>query len=310
MRERPDENSAYEDGYIFGEETEGARFKRCTFRKVVLKNLKTCMFENCEFKYCNSEDGIENVHLKDCSLFRPEFASITLKNIDIRNTEFIEATFNSSSFHEVSLRSVRGLDTSWRLYDVHVEPGPAHAWQIELDGQIEGLQLSRLNRIASWTRLRTFGELPFFGGSYVGLVSIPTVMLLISVFNDQVERFNEWGEHVGGPAFAVAHLHPIPVPPLNLLLLLSLLLLAIASTVYAVVCPSRIKEFSYARWIDEFRRPGLQYLPLGWENPWARLSCAICYPLGAAGSAFVLLWKVATAALYIFRHSPMPWMLR
>ena len=54
-----------------------------------------------------------------------------------------------------------------------------------------------------------------------------------------------------------AHLHPIAVPSLTLDLLLFFVLLAVASTIFAMACPSRIKEFSYERWVDEFRRPGI-----------------------------------------------------
>ena len=225
---------------------------------------------------------------------------------------YLKSTFsNDTSFAEVELRGVRGLETSWRLHDVEVIPGAHHTWQIELDDAIERITLPWRTRHTSWTSLRTFGKLPFFGVSYTGLAGIPTLMFLISVYNDQIEHLKSLGDRSGEPGVLLtAHLHPIAVPSLTLDLLLFFVLLAVASTIFAMACPSRIKEFSYERWVDEFRRPGIQYLPLGWRYPWARAICGVCYPIGAFGTAVVLLWKLLGAAIYIAQHSPLPWILK
>ena len=85
------------------------------------------------------------------------------------------------------------------MHDVEVIPGAHHTWQIELDDAIERITLPWRTRHTSWTSLRTFGKLPFFGVSYTGLAGIPTLMFLISVYNDQIEHLKSLGDRSGEP---------------------------------------------------------------------------------------------------------------
>ena len=287
--ERVYKNASYNDGVILRNDAIQTRFECCTFVKVIFEGVAKCMFFKCIFENCNWEKTLTDVHFKECHMRGQDLSMIKLQRVVLRDTYLVESYFsNGTSFAKVELWSVRGLETSWGLHDVEVVPGPHHAWQIELDGTIEHVRLPWLIRRTSWTALRTFGKLPFFGVSYTGLAGIPMVMFLVSVYNDQVEHLKSLGGRSGelGELITV-HLHPIALPSLNLLLLLSLALLAVASTIFAVACPSRIKEFSYERWVDEFRRPGIQYIPLGWRYPLARAICGACYPLGALGTAVV-----------------------
>jgi Pentapeptide repeats (8 copies) len=306
------ENVTYDDGYIRGEDVIQTRFECCTFTKVVFDRIVKCLFVQCKFERCNWEKSLTDTHFKECHMTQQDFSDTRFQSVDLRDSKLIESHFsNDTSFAEVALLNVSGLETSWKLHDVEVIPGTHHAWQIELNNGIERISLPWLTRRTSWTVLRSFGKLPFFGVSYAGLVGIPMLMFLISVYNDQIENLKSLGDRSGEPGVLLAgHLHPIAVPSLNLLLLLSLVLLAVASTIFAFACPPRIKEFSYERWVDEFRRPGIQYLPLGWQHPLARAICGVCYPAGALGTAVVLFWKTFGTAIYIVQHSPLPWMLK
>ena len=303
---------AYEDGIIEGEDVAQTHFEDCTFAKINFNNISVCLFKCCRFTDCEWQGALADAQFDNCELIDQTFSSVKFKNVRLSNCKMIKPAFDGEThFAQVELRTVRGLETSWRLEEVHVIEGFGHAWQSDLDHQIEVLSLPRMTKLTSWTRLRKYGELPFFGTSYTGLVSIPAALFLISIFNEQVTRLKAAGGTDGAEiGLLVGRLRPISVPSLSLLALASLFLLAVASTIYALACPARIKEFPYERWVDEFRRPAMQYLPLGWRRPFWRVVCWICYPLGAAGVAVVLACKLVTAALYILRHSPMPWGLK
>jgi hypothetical protein len=102
-------------------------------------------------------------------------------------------------------------------------------------------------------------------------------------------------------------LHPRLIPSQSFVLLASTVLLAIASTLYTLRCPSRIKKFSRDQWCDQLGRSLLHYWPIAWKERHVRLICAICYVLGGGGALWVLGTKVWQTACFILQHSTFPW---
>jgi hypothetical protein len=177
-----------------------------------------------------------------------------------------------------------------------------------LDADLPATPLGFADRVASWERLRTFGRLPLFATSLSALVAIPVVFYIFALYNDQLLRLQERAdqllrlhERAAQSALAsdtalvsrieqilarveetlrglLAALHPIPVPSLSFWLLLSTVLLGIASTLFALLCPSRVREFSLDRWTDELRQSAIQYLPISWSRRCARTVAGPCYP--------------------------------
>jgi hypothetical protein len=209
----------YKDGQILREDAAESAFQGCGFTQVDMNNLVKCTFSKCNFDRCNWEGTAISLYFEECRMHLQDFSAASLARVDFRDCDLTATRFsNGTLFEQVAFWNVRGLQTSWRLHDVKVIPGEHHAFQIELDRCIKHSPLPRLTRRTSWTVLRSFGKLPFFGVSYTGLVSIPTAMFLMSVFNDQMEHLKAWGERSGGvTALLVADLRPVPVPSLNLL---------------------------------------------------------------------------------------------
>lgn len=191
----------------------------------------------------------------------------------------------------------------------HVEFDERHADQIvRLNNDLREIPLDWRTRWTSWERIRTLGNLPLFGASYAALILIPVTLYLLSIYNMQVMRLSEWAERASlGDTVWIAALHPAPLPSLSLALLIGTFLLALASTLFAVCCPPRVREFSLERWTDEFRRPGLHYLVQSWKNPRTRLVCMACYVSGAGITGAILIVKLARAAEYIWTYSLQPW---
>jgi hypothetical protein len=193
-------------------------------------------------------------------------------------------------FSETRLIRPRGLETNVNLNFVRNNEGEA-----ELDEDLRHAPLPLIEKIASWERLRTLGRLPLFGVSFSTLVAIPVVLFLIGTYNEQVGRLHEWVSSHGEQLPPVATLpleqlakvlHRIPIPNLSFWLLISTLLLAIASFLYALRCPARVKEFSLEGWTNEIRRSALHYLPLSWRERWVRLVVGVCYLVGGLGCVF------------------------
>ncbi len=160
------------------------------------------------------------------------------------------------------------------------------------------------------------GRLSLFGLSYSALILIPIVFYGLALYNDKINLVCTWAEQFTAlpdhplrrlAPFLLERLHPHPIPSQSFLLLLSTLLLAVASTLYAFFCPSRIKEFSRDQWCDQLNRSLLHYWPFVWKHRYIRLACAACYALGGAGALWVLGIKVWQTALFILKLSTFPW---
>lgn len=163
-----------------------------------------------------------------------------------------------------------------------------------------------------WEKLRIFGKLPLFGASYAALIFIPLFFYFLAIYNDKVDIVKIWAKQTVSmnhsdplALLLIDRLHPLPVPNLSLVLLLSTLCLAIASSIYALVCPSRIKEFSKDQWTDQLGHSLVHYWALSWKYRKTRLTCLCFYIFGGIGVLWVIGNKVFNAAVFIFNNSQM-----
>lgn len=159
---------------------------------------------------------------------------------------------------------------------------------------------------STWADLRGVGTLPFFGLSYAG---VPLLLILISgidFYNLQVAALAAWGSELGneagGLAGTVRRLHRLAVPFETALLLASGIALMGASTIYAVCCPSRIKEFSLQRWVEEFGKDPIHYLPLSWHRPMWRWLALALYGIGGVLAFTVLALRFSAAWQQLWRN--------
>jgi hypothetical protein len=158
--------------------------------------------------------------------------------------------------------------------------------------------------------------LPLFGASYTALIIIPAYVYLLGIYNQKIEAIQAWlsshptGE-VGGisakaSSAALKYIHTEPIPINFRILFLSAIFLAIASTIYALFCPSRVKEFSRDQWCDELGRSLVHYWAEAWTRRWLRLACAVLYALGGVMALYVLCRKLYDVAVILWPILP-PW---
>lgn len=294
-------------------------FRRCTFVRAAFcgelaLHFEYCRFVDCQFLCNNAEGRVEaqRLHFAWCEikgavLARNEgvFSRVRLVESRFDNCLLARIRFDHTvAFEAVRFFNVRGLPSCTGLDQVEV----AARGQEQLNRDLAAARLGLLDRLASWERLRSVGRLPLFGTSLTALVAIPILFFWLALYNDQLERLHRLASAEDAPwAALLGALQPVPVPALSFWLLLSTLLLGIAATLFALLCPPRIREFSLERWTDELRQPATRYLPASWSRRRARAIAAPCYVIGGGGTLAILLVKLWNAGAFILRHSTLPW---
>jgi len=171
----------------------------------------------------------------------------------------------------------------------------------------ESAVLSPFERWFDWERVRIAGRLPLFAASYSALIAIPLFFYALELYNDKVALLRTWANDTVANADAdhyiaqivLQRLHPLPVPSLSALLLLSTLLLAIGATIYALACPSRVKEFSRDQWTYQLGLSVVHYLAAAWTSRTWRVAALVFYIAGGMGAVFVLVSKLANVAKFL-----------
>jgi hypothetical protein len=142
-------------------------------------------------------------------------------------------------------------------------------------------------------------------------VAIPFFFYVLEIYNDKVGLLRSWaGDAIGRVGMdqtalaqtVLQRLHPLPVPELSALLLVSTILLAIGATIYALACPSRVKEFSLDQWRYQLGLSAVHYLTEAWRRRRLRVATLAFYSLGGLGAAIVLLSKLASVTAYLLKN--------
>lgn len=173
-------------------------------------------------------------------------------------------------------------------------------------------------RILYWSSIRTVGKLPLFKISSTAIISIPILLYLRAQWNrfvnGSVEMIKEsdplpetadnswlvWHRNLVEKVSALGTDLQLAIPTDSLLLLVSIGLLAMASSLYMLFCPPRIKEFSLEQWCDQFGHDAIQYVPRAWTRPMIRWLTALLY---ASGGVLVLVYlskKIWAATIVIW----------
>ena len=98
-------------------------------------------------------------------------------------------------------------------------------------------------------------------------------------------------------------LEPLRVPPLSLEMLISAICLFIGSSLYAVFCPQRIKQFSRDEWCQQLNHSIITYWPHAWRFTVIRLIAFCLYVVGGLLAAWVIAFKLIETAYFIVRNS-------
>lgn len=279
----------------------GIRFEQANLTNV---NFSNSNLTEAKFSYSRHSHtvftgaNLMRASFRGAKLHASILVSADLSNADLQDADLTAAAIYGANFYEAILtqacfRKVVGayraknLRTTILERDVRYFDKVVRAWP---------------ERWADWEIMRIAGRLPLFGASYSALIVIPTYLYALGIYNDKIKAAKVWIEASGANASQAIlnHLHEEPIPSKWKLLLISTFLLAIASTIYALACPSRVKSFSRDQWCDEQRHSLIHYWADAWKLRPLRLACAVMYSLGGTGALYVLITKLWWAGTILF----------
>ena len=243
--------------------------------------------------------------LKDADVSYADFSFAKLDGADLggavmRGCCLNKAMFPGARFGRTVLDKVERFESAIGLEKAHVSRNASALGTDELPWD----QVRRRDRWLGWDKIRTIGNLPLFGASYATLGGVLAFLYCLDFYNRNLDVLQEWADdHSDVIAAVISRLNPLPVPGNMLLLFLSVLSLALASTVYLLACPSRVKEFSLARWCDEFGSARINYTPLCWKYFVPRLISMVGYVIGGLCLLYVLGEKVLSAIVLLWRYA-------
>lgn len=296
-------------------------FLRCRITTYRLSERKFvgCTFEGCDFVWLSSLDNVggspsmHRIQFEDCDLRDWSMSVGVLMECSFDRTRLVRCGVpRGTRIQNVYLRDVEGLNTFTGLehallrYDgVHLILHNQHLSRTELIGWTK--------MVPTWEFIRIIGNLPVFGISVSLLFALPLMGHLLALYNAQLARLQAWSEGIAtqgtAPPYveAIGNLHAIAFPANSLWLTVSTIVLGIASALYSVGCPQRVKEFTQAKWTDELQRPALSYLLHSWKRPKTRLICSILYAFGGIISLVILAVKLKNLIAAIYESTPLRW---
>ncbi|MHC4877698.1 MAG: pentapeptide repeat-containing protein [Planctomycetota bacterium] len=245
-----------------------------------------------DLRYSNLHDA----DLSNCDLRQCDFEGANLAQCNLTHTDLSAANFSKSTLTGANL-----FNAYWTSPPESIETACVHEHVTDHILRSDTCEWRRLDRL--------------FGASYSVLILVPLLIFVIAGINAYViEPLHSLAQHVLSvqgetlPSWATkaaeiaASVEPLSAPHNSVLLLCSATLLAIASTLFATQCPSRVKEFTRDYWCDVLGNELLQYTCFSWRYTPVRITSAACYLLGGAGALWVLATKLYYAIQFILEH--------
>lgn len=242
--------------------------------------------------------NLQNADLSNANLEATHFAQCDLTGADFKEAHVLWASFKCAKYTHLT----KNLETV-TVNDFRPNP-PEFPDARHLDTIPLPWDYGRFG----WEKLRSFGKLPLFNASYIAIVSIIVFLYFHQAYNEGIGAIRASAESVAANPDHSWSDAAIRIRDTLLDLRISWTLpctlvgsvcLAIASTIYEIWCPDRIKDFSREVWCHQNQKPLVQYLPLSWVFLKRRLFCGFLYIVGGILTLLVILYKLGQAFLYI-----------
>ena len=300
---------------ISGADLSGRDFSSANFQSAKLANaqlretnLRGARFDDCELRGADmtgadcGEANFERATLTEASLRLANLRGGNFNRANLGGADISDADFYETILTDARMERVRGAPAARNLLTTRIER-PVYYFESAI--------LSPLDRWLDWQTVRIAGRLPVFGASYSALVAIPLFFYLLEIYNDKVALLRIWAGQTSARGAAADYyiasailerLHPLPVPALSALLLISTIFLAIDATIYALACPSRVKEFSLDQWKYQLGLSAVHYLADVWRRRNWRVAAFVFYLFGGVGAMIVLGSELFSVAEFLLRN--------
>lgn len=222
---------------------------------------------------------LQGVNFQGANLSGAFLITANLEGANLKGADLKEANLNKATFKNTLINHKTNLQ--------HILFSPEH--EALHDGS-DTLILPRRDRWLNWDRLRAIGHFPLFGVSWGALAASLLVINTIGLLN-QTQYLS--------PDLVT---YPIPIPHRMTGILISCLLLVLGSTLYRLLCPSRVQEFSETVWVEEHSRPRLQYLAESLRRPFSQWWVLLFTVTGGLLALFLVGERLVLAFRYIMEQ--------
>lgn len=271
-----------------GDKLNDADFYKCNLTGAKLKNTQ---LHEAKFSYANLTDA--DLEGSDCN-------SASFFEANVNKCNFHDANIGGANFHSCkNLTNAKGLEFSQMHSIARID-------------DLDKIDIPWYDKYLSWEYIRGAGKLPIFGASYISLVFIPIFFYIIALYNNNLEKAVEFSDVIMSDSEEATLLkyenwknsiHPVNLPAKSVVFYFGTLLLAIASTIFALACPDRIKNFSREEWIYGNHQHEIYYSSLAWKKRTLRVICSFSYVIGGGMVLFFILNKLLNAGIFIISNS-------
>lgn len=313
LRDSQLQNSTLNDTNLNGTNFSNANLDRANLSNcnMIATNLSQASLRQTVLNSANlaqstlSKSNLSGAFLNRATLTKAIIIGTNLSGAQMSNARLDESDIKHSDFYEAQ------LDQAVLSHTQNVNQAK-HLETVRIDHEVryfDSLKFDVVDTHVTWEALRRFGKLPLFGASYLATIAIPLFFYGIVFYNEKIAITRAWASKQleQDPTSTLAatvidYLEPQPIPTLSLEIWFSAVLLGVASTIYSMACPSRIKEFSLDQWRDELGRPALHYVAHSWRHRGLRVVTFAFYVFGGVLALWVIFWKMLEVLLYILRN--------
>jgi len=256
-----------------------ADLRECKITRAILigANLSNAKLDKSNLAYSDLSKSI----LKDSNLIDADLQESNLHSADLSKANLKRALLLKSNVDSTIFKGAKGLY------------GRNKANVSDVKGAEYAIFTTGIDRFLPWSRIKSVGDIPLFGISYLALIGI-------WLWSVSVHKINEFIRYIKSTEFQWAtNLPELSVPQHIFWTLIAFILLAIASTIYKFSCPRQIKEYSELKWTLELNESLFEYRKLDYRRNKLRWVSAICYLISCPCIFILLSLRIYKTLIYL-----------
>ena len=264
-------------------------FTACDFSNILCKSIKNkdhSMWDKC--KLCNCI--MHKMRVDDTSLYSTTLEGCNLIGSKIENsrigiTNFLKSDLSDCSFQRTKF--LEGMLWDETIFNKNTSFEQATFDPVKYPVKADKSDKIKLKSIAfNWNRIRFLSTIPLFEIAWIAFIASLIIINAIHTLNRT--QF-----------ISVIH-YPVPIPQNMLWIILSSMLLAISSTIYRLMCPNIIQDFTQSQWVYEHNHPRPFYLVKTLAKEKWRYTCVILLILGGFIAVIIFSIRLLRAIYYLY----------
>jgi hypothetical protein len=213
---------------------------------------------------CHITISYEYVDLTGARFFKCQIDMVSFVGSNLTDVVFDDCYFAQGTMSGAIYENIEVITPKFIQYE------PMH-------DDLDRVKFGWKSKLFDWAKLRILSKIPMFSISWSTFLGSLAIMNMIG-----------WGSSNRGKLASIVE--PLTIPTTLIQLSFTASCLMVASTLYAIFCPPRIKEISETEWTDKQHQPRLDYyshrFPYRWRE---RAAILTIYVFGSIGIFLTLL---------------------